>query len=104
MNFSSYKLGTKLGAAFFAVALLTAALGAFAILQLGKINASTDDLATNWLPSVKVLWQISSTVNQFRRAEADHIMSTTDKDMDAVETRFDTLKKKQGELQTVYGP
>ncbi|NMM13929.1 MAG: HAMP domain-containing protein [Rhodoferax sp.] len=104
MKFSDFKIGAKLGAAFFVVILLTASLGGFAVTQLAKINDSTADLATSWLPSIKVLGQIQSTTNQFRRAQAIHIMTVDDKEMDTVEKRFEELKKKLAEQQTAYEP
>jgi methyl-accepting chemotaxis protein len=104
MKLSDLKLGTKLGAAFFAVVVLTAGVGVFAVTQLGKINASTDEIATNWLPSIETVGLIRSTVNKFRRAEADHVMSVDDKDMDTLEKRFEELKKTLAEQQTTYEP
>ena len=102
MKFSNLKLGTKLGAAFFALVLLSIAVGGFAVAQLAKINASTEEIASNWLPSIKVLGQMRVTVNQFRRTEADHILSLDSKAMDVLDKRFDDLKKILAEQQVSY--
>jgi hypothetical protein len=48
------KLGHKLGLAFAAIALLTIALGVFAISRLSLIEAALMDLGDNSLPSVIV--------------------------------------------------
>ena len=102
MKLANFKLGAKLGAAFFMVVLLSVLLGGFAIGQLGKINASTEDIAANWLPSVKVLGQIRVTANQMRRVEGDHVMSVDEKSMDTIEKQFEELKKKLIEQQNRY--
>lgn len=47
MKFSDLKIGAKLASAFFAVLVLTAGIGGFAVVQLGKVNASTVDIASN---------------------------------------------------------
>jgi methyl-accepting chemotaxis protein len=104
MKFSDFKLGTKLGAAFISLVLLTIAVGGFALTQLTKINASTEDLATNWLPSIKILGQIRATGNQMRRAEGDHLLSVDAKDMDAIEKHYAELKKTLAEQLAAYEP
>ena len=55
MNTDSIKLRTKLGAAFFSLVVLTAGIGGFAITELSNVNASTEEIATSWLPSIKTL-------------------------------------------------
>jgi methyl-accepting chemotaxis protein len=75
MKLSDFKLGTKLGAAFFAVVLLTVFMGIFAIIQLGKLNHETEEIAAHLLPSIKVLGQIRIDANRIRRAEGDHALS-----------------------------
>ena len=104
MKLSNFKLGAKLGAAFFLVVLLSALLGGFAIQQLGKINSSTEDIATNWLPSIKVLAQIRYTSTQYRRAESDHILAIDDATMDAIEKQLSELKTKMDQQQAIYEP
>ena len=102
MNFSNLKLSTKIGGAFFSVVMLTALIGIFSILQLGKIHANTQDLASNWLPSIKTLGQLRNSVNEFRRAEALHVMALDDKGMDEVDKRLDAGKKKISEVSEKY--
>ena len=102
MKFANLKLATKLGAAFFAVVTLTAALGVFSIIQLGKINTSTEDLATNWLPSIQTLGRLRDSIGDFRRGEALHVMALDDKEMDEVDKRLEASKKKISEFAAKY--
>ncbi len=92
MFFSNAKLGTKLGAAFFSIVLLTLVLGAFALGQMAGIYARTDDIARNWLPSVSTLGKIRTSINMVRRAEADHLLSAGAQEWDAAEQRIATIK------------
>ena len=64
--FANLKLGTKLFGSFLLVLALMAGLGTYAIVQLSAVNASTVDLATNWLPSVRNLIEMKANVNHQR--------------------------------------
>ncbi|MEP6874587.1 MAG: methyl-accepting chemotaxis protein [Burkholderiales bacterium] len=104
MERTDFKLGTKLGAAFFTLVLLTAVLGAFAIVQMARIDAGTEAIAGNSLPSVQAVGNMRLTVNRIRRAEGDHVLSIDNKEMSAVEQRIDTLRKTLAEQQAAYEP
>jgi methyl-accepting chemotaxis protein len=60
-------------------------LGAFALVNIADVNASTVDIATNWMPSVSNLRALEYQAARFRTDEARHVMSTADAAMDAVE-------------------
>src|SRR5450830_1743028 len=55
MKLSDLKIGAKLGAAFATIVVMTMALGIFAWSQLGAINNNVVDLASNWLPAIRLL-------------------------------------------------
>jgi len=82
--FNNLKIGKKLALGFGIVELLMITLGVFSIIQLSKVNASTVDIATNWLPSVKVLGEIHSITADIRRHELNHVLRT-DKQQEAEE-------------------
>jgi methyl-accepting chemotaxis protein len=67
--FANLKLGTKLFGSFLIVLALMAGLGMYAIVQLGAVNRSTVDLATNWMPSVRAILSVKSNVNRLRAFE-----------------------------------
>ncbi|MBA3591682.1 MAG: MCP four helix bundle domain-containing protein [Methylibium sp.] len=92
MNTDSIKLRTKLGAAFFSLAVLTAGIGGFAITELSNVNASTEEIATSWLPSIKALGQVRVSANQLRRGEGDHVMSLDAVEMDSIEKALNEAK------------
>ncbi|QEM69076.1 methyl-accepting chemotaxis protein [Geobacter sp. FeAm09] len=90
------KIGAKMLAVVSVVILLTLLLGIFSIRQLSQVNNSTVDLATNWMPSIKVLGKVSNDMNLLRRREFQHLLSTEKADMDSWEKKmavvFDDLK------------
>ena len=102
MTLPDFRLGTKLGAAFFSLVLLTAGLGAFAVRQMAAIDEHMEAIAENSLPGVELVGKLRLAANRIRRAEADHVLSVDDKEMAAIEKRIDELKSKLTEFQTTY--
>ncbi len=77
--YRNLKISKKLGLGFGIVLVFMAALGALSISELSKLNASTTDIATNWLPSVRALGQIANDTADLRRVELRRLL-VTDKD------------------------
>jgi methyl-accepting chemotaxis protein len=101
--FNNLRISGKIFSVVLAVLMLTVFLGIFSVVQLARVNESTVDLATNWLPSVKVLGQLESITGEFRRSEFQHILSTSKEDMDKFEKKMDgqleNFKKKSAEYE-----
>ena len=100
--FSNTKLTTKLGIAFSVLVLITVCIGGLAIWKMATINTSTEDIATNWLPSITVLGQLRNTANAFRRLENRHILSVDDKEMNEIEQQMSVQRKTFDELMGKY--
>jgi methyl-accepting chemotaxis protein len=64
---SNFKIGARLGVGFGIVLLLLCFTGGLAIFQASRIYAGTNELATNWLPSVEVLGELRALTNVVRR-------------------------------------
>jgi methyl-accepting chemotaxis protein len=86
--FLNLRLFTKLLLSFAMVLLLCLALGIFAIVQLGRVNQTSTDLETNWMPSVRVLLEMKYDLARYRAQESQHILSTTEAEMDKYEKRM----------------
>src|ERR1700755_387840 len=63
-------------------------LGFVAVRSVQSINAYTVEIATNWLPSVKVLGDLRTDINLFRVALRAHCMAGTPEAKDAGEKRL----------------
>ena len=103
--FSNMKVATKLFGAFAIVLALMLGLGTYAITQLSVVNASTVDIATNWMPSVRYLLEMRASFNRFRLLEFRAIVETepamlaeTKKKM---QEEFDYFAKSEGKYVTV---
>jgi methyl-accepting chemotaxis protein len=85
--FRNLKIGNKLGLGFATVLAVTVVLGVFSIRQLSKVNMSTVDIATTWLPSARSLGELRYEVSLVRRGEKDCILSSS-------KTEFETNEAK----------
>src|SRR3954471_16130281 len=85
---NNLRLGVRLGAAFAIVLTLTLGLGLLAVNRIAAVNAATSDLATNWLPATRSLGEYRSAINAIRRAEGQHLMSTSEEQFRKAEARI----------------
>jgi methyl-accepting chemotaxis protein len=100
MNLSNFKIVAKIGAGFAILVVVMVIMGLTALSQLKELDTSTQQIATNNLPSVQLAASIRDLVNDMRRAEARHVMALTDQDKDAQEARINGARKKLAELET----
>jgi methyl-accepting chemotaxis protein len=88
-------IGKKLGLGFGIVLVLTIVLAVMAMMELSKINGNTVDIATNWLPSVRVLGQFATDAAMFRRWELALLLSQDaserQKDRDSMNSAGDAV-------------
>jgi methyl-accepting chemotaxis protein len=98
VSLSNFKIGAKLGMVFFALVVVTAMAGGFALSQLSKINANTEDMATNWMASIKYLGQMQGLLNDMRRAELQHVLAISPEDKKPEADRMAASKPKLDEL------
>ena len=61
--------------AFLLVAM--AGMGLLAVRNMRAINANTVDIATNWLPSVRVLGDLRAGVITYRNVIREHMLAET---------------------------
>ncbi|CAN7351050.1 methyl-accepting chemotaxis protein [Acidovorax sp. LjRoot194] len=105
MKVSDLRIGVKLGLGFLALVVLTALLGAIALVQMSRIHANAEEIATNLLPSVTQTGELRVLLNRMRRAEAGVVtarnaaevkafseqVAARHKDLDRVEATYETL-------------
>ncbi|MTV37338.1 methyl-accepting chemotaxis protein [Duganella radicis] len=76
------KLATKLGVAFAAVLLLTAAVDVFAIVKLAQVNNTSTELSARWMPAMRVVQDLKAQIARIRTREFQYIISTEQTEMD----------------------
>jgi len=101
---ANLKIGTKLLLGFGAVLLTAVGLGLFAIQSLEAVNEAAMDVRDNWLPSTVLVTEIQSALQDFRIAEARHVMATTDAERDNVEAELKVLLDRTRKLRADYDP
>ena len=79
-------------------------LGAFALAKIAAVNASTVDIATNWLPSISSLRDIEYQSSRYRAGEGRHILTNEQADKEAVERDVARRSDNIAKLRKVYEP
>ncbi len=72
--FNNLRISGKFLFVVLLILFLTIILSVFSIWQLSRVNGSTVEIATNCLPSVKLLGKMQAQVNYVRRGELLHII------------------------------
>jgi methyl-accepting chemotaxis protein len=102
--FSNLRIAGKLVVSLVAVLLLTAALGVVCLVEMGRMNAAAEDVAANWLPSIRTLAAIQDTANQIRRKELMHVIAQEASEMAAEERDLEQLLGALAKLEKTYEP
>ena len=88
---------SKILAAFFVITCLTVLLGIFALVQIGKVDEQSQDMARNLLPSVVNLGIIDSQLNLNRRGEIQACTKTTPEEFERYLKRQTETAEKAGQ-------
>jgi methyl-accepting chemotaxis protein len=78
----------KLGASLGILVILTVWLGVFSLFELGRVNQTSTDMEVNWLPSVRAVSDMNTNVANLRVVTLQHILSTSEADMDNYEAKM----------------
>ncbi|MFG6465077.1 methyl-accepting chemotaxis protein [Pelomonas baiyunensis] len=81
MNPMQWKIGPRLAAAMGLMLLLLIVISAAALVQMQRMRFETNEITTNWLPSVATVNQINNNAADYRLAEYGHVLATDDADM-----------------------
>ncbi len=96
------KIGPRLLLGFAVVLVLALLLGVFSVNRIGKVNDSTTDMATNWLPAMRALGEYQGVMSSMRRAEARFVMSSEPDKYTPQIKRVEDLKAKAQEAWKRY--
>ena len=94
MNFSNINISVKLTLGFAIMVMLTALTSGLSIFQMGRIDANTSVLSDVWLPAVNDMDSLQAILNDMRRAELQHVVtsSSDEKKSEADRIAADTAK------------
>jgi methyl-accepting chemotaxis protein len=94
----------KITALVAALLITMAGLGGLGILKLRAMNAATDDIATNWLPTVRLLGDLRYNVLNYRNLIRSHVLAVTTDGKAAAEKRLATIEGLIKQNQKTYEP
>jgi methyl-accepting chemotaxis protein len=81
-----YSIRAKITSVVLFLLLAMSAMGALSIRQMYAINGSTVEIASSWLPSVRVLGEIRAATITYRAIVRSHLLATTEAGKQAQET------------------
>jgi methyl-accepting chemotaxis protein len=99
-----YSIRTKIIAV---VAFLLAAMtgmGLLAVRNMRAINANTVDIATSWMPSVRVLGDLRAGVITYRNVIREHMLSETLEEKLAMEKTLASVVESNTKIRAAYEP
>src|SRR5712664_2874562 len=79
-------------------------MGLLAVKNMRSINASTVDIATNWLPSVRVLGDLRAGVITYRNVVREHMLAETLDEKLAAERTLATVVESNTKIRATYEP
>jgi methyl-accepting chemotaxis protein len=86
------KTRTRLMVAFGVVVVLAAVLGIGGLVALSKVQGSVDDIADNWLPSVRAASDMERALSTFRRRQMNHVLASDEGQMKQYEQELRAME------------
>jgi len=77
-------------------------VGAVALLQMRSINASTIDIASNWLPSVRTIGELRAAGITYRTVIRQYMLSFTAEEKQAMEKTLETVTANVNKARAAY--
>jgi len=100
--FKNMRIATKLAFGFGLLLVLIGTLGSFALMQMGKVNEQSTELAENWLPSIVAIEEINTNSSDYRITELEHVLSETPEDMQRLEKKMNDILASMHKKEEAY--
>ncbi|CAM3369923.1 methyl-accepting chemotaxis protein [Pseudomonas floridensis] len=100
--FYDLKISTKLITSFLVVLALTAAMGVFAIIQLGQVNQAAQDIKDNWMPSMRAASGMRFYAANYRLKENRHIAADNEQEKTQMEQEAAEARKQFESRLAIY--
>lgn len=100
--FYNLKILTKLSLAFLFLLGLSGFIGAYALGHLAKVKYVSTEIELDWLPSIVASANINNRIDQFRIAEVQHVLATSEEDRRAYQQELDRQLKQITTAQHEY--
>ncbi len=100
--FAKLSIRTKITSLVVTLLLALSGLGVIGLLQMRTLNASTVDIGTNWLPSIKELGNMRTTIALYRNGIRSHLLAMDAKAKADEDKRMEALLEKLKKHQSSY--
>lgn len=102
--FYDLKISTKLISSFLVVLALTAAMGTFAILQLGAVNHAAQEIKSNWMPSMRAAAGMRFFAATYRLKENRHLSTEIAEEKTQAEREAEEAREQFETRMQTYEP
>ncbi|MEB0045344.1 MULTISPECIES: methyl-accepting chemotaxis protein [unclassified Pseudomonas] len=102
MSIRSLNIAPRAGLGFGLLALMVFGLGAFALLQMSKMRAQSDEVDSNWLPSVMAVGDMSQDMLRLRALTMRLLINRDPQALAQNISKLDELKSQLGDPQQRY--
>ena len=99
---AAMKLTHKLAIAFGSLVLVIIVVGGFSVNRLGLIHDDVQEIASNWIPSIKILAKMQGDMNRIRRQQLQHIIATDASAIASIESNIEKLKQQLQDSARIY--
>ena len=101
---ANYSIRAKITAVVAFLLLAMTGMGLLAVKNMRSLNASTVDINTNWLPSVRVLGDLRAGVITYRNVIREHMLAETLEEKQAMEKTLATVIEGNTKIRKDYEP
>ena len=101
---AKYSIRTKIIAVVAFLLVAMTGMGLLAVRNMRAINANTVDIATSWMPSVRVLGDLRAGVITYRNVIREHMLSETLEEKLAMEKTLASVVESNTKIRAAYEP
>ena len=101
---AQYSIRAKIIAVVALLLVVMTGMGLLAVNNMRAINASTVDITTNWLPSIRTLGDLRAGVITYRNVIRQHMLSDTAAEKEAMEKTLATVVEANTKIRAGYEP
>ncbi|SHN81694.1 methyl-accepting chemotaxis protein [Bradyrhizobium erythrophlei] len=100
--FSKLSIRTKIISVVCLLLLALAGMGLLSASSMRSLNANTNEMANNWLPSIKALGDLRGDAIMYRAIIRQHMLAETKEDKDGAEKALENLAQKNMKVRRAY--
>jgi methyl-accepting chemotaxis protein len=101
---AKFSIRAKITAVIALLIVMLAGMGLLAAKSMGAMNANTVEIATNWLPSIRVLGDLRAGTISYRNVLREHLLAETLEEKLAVEANLAAVVESNNKIRATYEP